>query len=515
MKVKVLTNVILVILLSASAVIGCNKKKEPEGYLVKGVRLSASSLTLKVGETEQLKASAVPAAANQPAYQWSSANTNIATVSNGLVKGISIGETIITVSTSGISSSVPVKVVSAAIAHTYGDTVLRMTLTGADCPFADKAEYGVYIPTRTEQLRGALIIQHGCGMEQFGITKPYDLQYRAFARKWKLAIIETALYGNCGGWRDPESGTGTALLKVLNDAGVASGHAELKTVPWLLWGHSGGGYWTLGMVKNYPERIMAAVCYSPAFDPQWNYPAAAAKIPILTRHAGINDANADGVLCQATSINTFGKLRAMDAPISIALNESQNHNLSYIRYISIPFYEAVMQQRMPVTNGAPMRDLDRSQTWLGDTISLQLYKESAYTGDKKGLCLFPDETTAKNWKEYVSTGTLADKTAPPAPFNVVVTKNGNDLDISWAADADIESGILRFDIFKDGILVGQLPQTGAYQRFDTNGDNTVPAEVAPMKFRITGAAASNATIGVSTINHFNLPSEKTTVTYNK
>ena len=107
-------------------------------------------------------------------------------------------------------------------------------MQGAAYTFANPAEYGIYIPTRTAPLQGVLVLQHGCGMEQFGITKPYDLQYRAFARKWNLAIIETALYGNCGGWRSPESGTGDALLKVLNDAGVASNHPELKTVPWLL-----------------------------------------------------------------------------------------------------------------------------------------------------------------------------------------------------------------------------------------------------------------------------------------
>ena len=515
MKTKVITSLVLILLLSATAVIGC-KKSGSKGFEITGIKLSATSLNLKAGESQQVKAAAIPAAANQPDFKWESANNSIATVSNGLIKAISVGETIITVSTAGITKTLPVKVEPApAIDYTYTDTVLRITLRGANYAFANPAEYGIYIPTRTEPLNGVLIMQHGCGMEQFGITKPYDLQYRAFARKWNVAIIETALYGNCGGWRNPESGTGDALLKVLNDAGVASGHPELKTVPWLLWGHSGGGYWVLGMVRSYPQRIMAAVCYSPAFDPQWNYPSAAAKVPLLTRHAGINDGNADGVLCQATSVNAFRKLRDMDAPVSIALTESQNHNFSYIRYIAIPFYEAVMKQRMPQDGGTVMNDLDRTQTWLGDTLTHQLYKESTYTGDKKPLCLFPDEATAKNWKEYVTTGTVADKTAPPAPFNLAVTKAGTALEITWAADADIESGILRFEIFKDGVLAGTVPESGAYQQFDTNGDNTKPVEVAAMKFQISGAENANATISVRTINHFNLASGKTQIVYTK
>jgi pimeloyl-ACP methyl ester carboxylesterase len=386
------------------------------------------------------------------------------------------------------------------------DTIIRMTLKETDCPFADHADYGIYIPVKSEPLRGVLILQHGCGMEQFGITRPYDLQYQAFARKWKLAVVETALYGDCHVWRDPSAGTADALLKVLNDTGEKTGHPELSTVPWLLFGHSGGGYWTLAMMKEYPERIMAAVCYSPAFDPPWTYPAATAKIPMLTRHAGANDGNANGISCWTTSVHAFQKLRNMDAPVSIAHNPEQNHNFSYLRYMSIPFYEAVMKQRMPESNGTSMRDLDRNQTWLGDTLTLQLYKESSYSGDKKGLCVLPDEATARLWKEYYATGTVVDRTPPPTPFNVKTKQNNNDLEITWEADADIESGILRFEIFKNDVLIGKLPDNGAYQRFDTNGDNTVPAEVPEMKFRIAGTENDKVTIGVRTVNHFNLAS---------
>jgi pimeloyl-ACP methyl ester carboxylesterase len=382
-----------------------------------------------------------------------------------------------------------------------------MTLAGADCPFAGHADYGVYIPTRTEPLKGVLILQHGCGMERHGITRPYDLQYRALAKKWRLAVVETALYGGCGEWRDPNAGTADALLKVLAAAGKETGHPELNTVPWLLFGHSAGGYWVLAMMKDYPERIMAAVCYSPAFDPAWDYPAAAAKIPLLTRHAGAGDANDDGIACWATSVHAFQKLRGLDAPVSIAHNTGQTHNYSYIRYMAIPFYEAVMKQRMPEGNSTAMRGLDRTQTWLADTLTRQLYRESEYTGNKSGLCLLPDEATARLWKEYVETGTVADKTPPPAPFNVKAMRTGNSLDVTWDAEADIESGILRFEIFKDGVQVGTVPSSGEYQRFVTDGDNTVPVEVPEMKYRITGVSDDPGTIAVRTVNHFNLASE--------
>ncbi|PZR28359.1 MAG: hypothetical protein DI535_06880 [Citrobacter freundii] len=515
MKIRILRTFMLVLVLSISVGMAC-KKSSGSSYQLTEIRVDNTSVSLKPGESIQLSATAVPAVVNQPSYQWSSGNTAVATVSNGLIKAIAVGETTVKVSASGISNSVKVSVTAIPlVTNVYDDTVIKLTLSGADCPFADHADYGIYIPTRTEQLQGALVLQHGCGMEQFGITKPYDLQYRAFARKWKLALIETALYGNCGGWRDPESGSGPALLKVLQLAATATSHSELNTVPWLLWGHSGGGHWTLGMLRAYPERVLAAVCYSPAFDPQWNYPSAVSKIPVLTRHAGKNDANDAGVLCQATSIHAFQKLRDLDAPASIALNESQNHNLSFIRYMAIPFYEAAMRQRLPAAPGGAMRNIDRSQAWLGDTSTLQLFKESTYQGNKKGLCLFPDEAVAKIWKEYYSTGTVADKTPPPAPFNLAVKKQGDAVELTWSADADIESGIQRFEIYKDGVLVGRLPETGYYQYFDLNGDNTLQPQVAPMKYIFNGAANTNAIMAVQTTNHFNLSSAKTEIKYTK
>ena len=98
------------------------------------------------------------------------------------------------------------------------DTVLRYELTGSDCPFAEYAEYGIWVPGGRQPIRGVMVLQHGCAMEHYGISKPYDLQFRAFAKKWNLGILETALHGNCRVCVDPASGSGNALLSILSRA---------------------------------------------------------------------------------------------------------------------------------------------------------------------------------------------------------------------------------------------------------------------------------------------------------
>ncbi len=396
------------------------------------------------------------------------------------------------------------------ICQLWNGKIYQTTLREESYPF-DHADYGVFIPEGVTTIRGVLIHQHGCGMEQFGLTIPFDVQYQAFARKWHLAVVEPVLYGDCHNWRDPESGSGPALLQALNEIGLLSGHSELNTAPWLLWGHSGGGYWALAMMKNYPERILAVFSYSPAFNPQWQFPAAAAKIPLLIRHAGSNDGNQPEINCWGTALNVFNKLRKMNAPVSIAYTPGQNHNFSYVRYMAIPFYEAVLAQRLPAGVFAEMKDLDRTKAWLGETTTFQIYKASTYMESKEALCWLPDSATAAKWKEYVTTGSVADQTPPPAPYNLQVRWVNDSIELTWKADADIESGIRHFNIYRDGVHVALFPKSGFYQTFDTNGDNAVPSVLPDMKCMIAVPDRKKTVISIRTVNHFDRESEETKI----
>ena len=66
---------------------------------VQSVSLNKNSTTLAVDATEQLTPTVAPANATNQSVTWSSSNTAIATVTNGLVKGISQGQATITVKT--------------------------------------------------------------------------------------------------------------------------------------------------------------------------------------------------------------------------------------------------------------------------------------------------------------------------------------------------------------------------------------------------------------------------------
>ena len=67
---------------------------------VTGVSLNKNSLTLDIGDTETLTATISPSNATNQNVTWTSSNTGVATVSNGIVSAISAGTSIITVKTS-------------------------------------------------------------------------------------------------------------------------------------------------------------------------------------------------------------------------------------------------------------------------------------------------------------------------------------------------------------------------------------------------------------------------------
>ncbi|MDR1557057.1 MAG: hypothetical protein LBS88_08520 [Tannerellaceae bacterium] len=384
----------------------------------------------------------------------------------------------------------------------------------------DHALYGVFIPDGITEIRGILIHQHGCTMEGRGVASAYDIQYQSLAKKWGLAIVGPDLYpgpyAGCAKWRNPEEGSGPALLEALEYTARLSGHTELAIAPWLLWGHSGGGYWVLAMMKYYPERILGVVAYSPAFDPQWGYPEAALKIPLLIRHAGSADLNGPGVSCWDTAIHTFDKLRRQDAPVAIAYTPDETHNLSYLRYMAIPFFEAVLKQRLPEKTGNSLKDTDKAIRWVGDTLTCQVYKASGYSRNKQNMAILPDSVSALVWKEYVTNSTVEDKTPPPSPYAPEWVHTDSLIELRWRADADIESGIHHFNIYKNNRLIGQFPDhEEGYQTFDTNGDDPVPVHLPDMQYNFNKNEMKHGDIyAVSTVNYFNLESRKTEIHYN-
>lgn len=57
-------------------------------------------------------------------------------------------------------------------------------------------------------------------------------------------------------WFDPRRGSEKAFLRALDDFAAKSRHPEIQTIPWALWGHSGGGIWADLMSTLHPDKVI-------------------------------------------------------------------------------------------------------------------------------------------------------------------------------------------------------------------------------------------------------------------
>ena len=419
-----------------------------------------------------------------------------------------------------VSKSLPKSLVNGGIVfHT------ELAIENTDYKFGS-ANYSIFIPEGVDTIRGILIHQHVCG--NFDKIKSsnivYDLQYQELARKWNLALLGPALsqFKNCPDcgnpsngirecleWSDPSNGSEKALLVSLDTFAVLSNHQELKSIPWLLWGHSGGGHWVLSMLNKHPEKVIALFAVSPAFDERFDFPSAAANVPVMLRHAGAKDFNDKGVNCWGNSVTQFLKLRAMKGNVSVAYSPKNEHGSGDSRYLAIPFFDAVLAQRLPLKGSSVIRDIDPSLTWYGDTVSLQIFKRSALPGNIANYCWLPDSLIALKWRELALTGTVRDDTPPLPPSNLKITlTDETKYAVSWMAKADIESGISHFNIYKNDLLLARVPELGEYQGFGY-GDEPKGPELTPLTFSFDKPAnRKKVVIAISTVNKSGLESTK-------
>ena len=114
-------------------------------------------------------------------------------------------------------------------------------------------KYIMWVPDDVSRLRCIIVHQHGAGLNaaEHGALAAYDLHWQALAKKWDCAllaptyhVLNNAIDTSPGGaqlWFDPGMGSDKAFLKAIGELAGKSGHPELNDVPWVLWGHSGGG----------------------------------------------------------------------------------------------------------------------------------------------------------------------------------------------------------------------------------------------------------------------------------
>lgn len=367
--------------------------------------------------------------------------------------------------------------------------------------------YTLWIPESAQTLRGVIVHQHGCGEGscKSGLTGAFDLHWQALARQHDCALLAPAYEqpdkADCQMWCDPRNGSDAAFRKGLADLGAKSGHPELATVPWAIWGHSGGGHWCGGMVMLHPNRVVAAWLRSGVpllqANPQratikaHTLPKAALAVPMMC-----NPGTKEGVTVKGDRFAGvwpanelfFTTVRSAGGLVGVAVDPLTAHECGNQRYLAIPWLDACLTARLPKTAGSPLNAMPASTAWLAPITGGKATPATRTNGDALKLGWLPNERIAQAWEQYVHDTAIADDTPPPSPRNLHLKGNV----LTWTAEADLESGLRGFLIERDGQPLATLPEKGKnpfgrpiFQNLQYSDTPTQP--LVPMQFTDTQA----------------------------
>jgi hypothetical protein len=333
--------------------------------------------------------------------------------------------------------------------------------------------YTIWIPENVKLLRGVIVHQHGCGEGscKSGLTGAYDLHWQALAKKHDCALLapsyEQPEKADCQMWCDPRNGSAAAFQKGLVELGKMSGHPELAEVPWAFWGHSGGGHWAGGMLLRYPERVAAAWLRSgvPLLEPNpgrttikaHSLPDAALRVPMMCNlgtKEGVTTKGGQFSSVWAANEAFFKAVRKRGGLVGVAVDPLTAHECGNQRYLAIPWLDACLSLRLPKVSGQPLQSMPADAAWLANPTGAQAYPAAKFAGDALQAAWLPNAAIARAWMQYVKDTAVTDTTPPPAPTTLRVKGNV----LSWQAEADLESGLARFLIERDGEFLANVSQ---------------------------------------------------------
>ena len=162
---------------------------------VTSVFLDMSSLTIFVGNTSSLTVTVLPDDATDKSVTWNSNNTNVATVENGVVKGIGVGTATITATAGNVSATCSVLVVldsaDGVSARFFGgnfEFVDNVVLAGGEMSFGVKN-----FSSETIHVESVQLIDSQTGASTESMTIDSDLS-SGQTEKWTIPVGDSDIY---------------------------------------------------------------------------------------------------------------------------------------------------------------------------------------------------------------------------------------------------------------------------------------------------------------------------------
>ena len=343
------------------------------------------------------------------------------------------------------------------------------------------SKYRVWIPADIERVRGVLVKQHGCGNEAAaaGLDHARDLQWQALASKHQFALMGTQLSvaegGRCEDFALINYGSKDMFFRALKSVAEQSQRDEINSVPWVLWGHSGGADWAAQMLQEYPDRTIAMVGLRGGGFTFLGVEGQLAEIPVMFGLGQEDTINPYETKELPRTI--FVRYRQLDGLWSLATEVDAAHETASSRWLAIPYLDALITMRL-AKNSNKILKIDPAEGWLGNIVTHKIASVNKYEGDPLEAAWLPNEEVAQKWQEYVTLGEVSPTRKPKAPSDVRIRQAGpEEVVITWNYTPDLENGLPSFRIYRDNSLVTIFE--GQSHGFN---DNPKPSQVT-LKFR--------------------------------
>ncbi len=399
------------------------------------------------------------------------------------------------------------------------------------------AEWRIWIPEDVAKLKGVVVHQHGCGEGSCdsGRTCVYDLHWQELARAHDCALIASSFRQDnrpCEQWCDPRNGSAKSFFDALEYFAEYTGHDELKTVPWVLWGHSGGGQWVGCMTQLYPRRVVAAWLRSGCPD---TVVKTADELPMDSDFLNtpiflnIGAREYDIPFVWESCWNYYRKIKARNAKIGLLIDPLTHHATGSSRYPAIRFFDDMLTARLPsegvellpAPNGftLPISEITDKEISAENVVKNPENPGCNYDATERREFLrdglwFPNLEYVDVWRRYSLDASFDDTTPPPSPTDVQLSLSDGVL--SWKCRADLESGLKTFAIYRDGVEIVQIPTAHVVNSRPVfqglTYSDTPDFSLPEMKFQIPDYDRdSECSYSVSAINTAGLESRRQTV----
>ena len=262
----------------------------------------------------------------------------------------------------------------------------------------DKAEFRMWLPPDTPRVRAVLVLVPGSNGD--GRPQAEDTFWQAFASTHRLAIVACRFTDKpheqsfLEDYVKVSDGSGQALIDAINALSKASGHPEIATAPFLMWGMSAGGQVDYEFAAWKPERVIAFVVNKGGVYYSALVPRAARSVPALL-FVGDKDL--------AFRINTIQGLFAVNrragALWAYVVEPDTAHAVGRSKELGAMFFEDVLAVRLAGDTLVPVPD---KVGFIGDLNAVTFQPVVTAAAPTVPTAWLPSERLAKAWQAVVT-----------------------------------------------------------------------------------------------------------------